>query len=40
MPLLKGKSKDTLQKNIQRLINEGYKPDQAAAIAYSQAKRK
>lgn len=34
MPLAKGKSKKTRNKNISKLIHEGYPPKQAAAIAY------
>ena len=37
MPLSKGSSKKTMQKNIRTLIGEGYKPKQAVAIAYSVA---
>lgn len=37
MPLKQGSSKDTVQKNIQRLIAEGKGPSQAAAIAHSVA---
>lgn len=37
MPLLKGKSKDVISKNISKLINEGYEPKRAQAIAYSHA---
>lgn len=35
MPLVKGKSKKTLQKNIAAEIRAGKDPKQAAAIAYS-----
>jgi len=37
MPLKKGKSKETISKNIAKLIEEGYPKDQASAIAYSKA---
>lgn len=37
MPLESGSSKAAIKANIQQLIGEGYKPDQAAAIAYSKA---
>ena len=37
MPLLKGKSKKTMKKNVRTLLDEGYKPKQAVAIAYSKA---
>ena len=37
MPLLKGKSKKTMKKNVRSLLSEGYKPKQAVAIAYSKA---
>jgi hypothetical protein len=40
MPLKKGKSKDTIQANIERLIKEGYPPPQAVAIAYEESRRK
>ena len=39
MPLEKGKSKKVVQRNTQELIRSGYKPNQAAAIAYSQARK-
>jgi hypothetical protein len=38
MPLKSGSSKKTISRNIEKLINEGYKRDQAAAIAYKNAK--
>ena len=38
MPLREGCSQDIIQANISQLIEEGYPPDQAAAIAYSQCK--
>jgi len=37
MPLVKGKSKKTISKNIGTEIKAGKKPSQAAAIAYSVA---
>ncbi|XAI95265.1 structural protein [Leptolyngbya phage Lbo-JY16] len=37
MPLETGSSQGAIKANIQQLIGEGYKPDQAAAIAYSKA---
>lgn len=37
MPLLKGKSKKTMGKNIRTLLSEGYPQKQAIAIAYSKA---
>jgi len=37
MPLLKGKSKKTMGKNIRSLLSEGYPQKQAVAIAYSKA---
>jgi hypothetical protein len=37
MPLLKGKSKKTMKKNVRTLLSEGYKPKQAVAISYSKA---
>lgn len=39
MPLLKGRSNETVGKNIGKLIKEGYEQDQAAAIAYKKAGR-
>ena len=39
MPLLKGKSKKTMGKNIRTLLSEGYPQKQAVAIAYSKAGR-
>jgi len=40
MPLQKGTSKKTIQKNIEKLIHEGRTPQQAAAIAYREAGKK
>lgn len=37
MPLQKGSSKEVISANIAELISSGYDPDQASAIAYSQA---
>lgn len=40
MPLKKGRSKATIQRNIRTEIKAGKKPKQAVAIAYSVARRK
>lgn len=37
MPLKSGSSQTAISKNIEELINSGYDPDQAKAIAYSKA---
>ena len=37
MPLKIGSSEETISHNIAKLIDEGYAPKQAAAIAYSKA---
>lgn len=37
MPLIRGKSKRAISENIRRLRKEGYKQDQAIAIAMSKA---
>lgn len=39
MPLIKGGSKKTIQKNIKELIKSGKESKVAAAIAYSEAKK-
>jgi biotin operon repressor len=39
MPLKKGYGKDTVSKNIKKLKDEGYKQDQAVAIALEEAKK-
>jgi uncharacterized protein YoaH (UPF0181 family) len=40
MPLKPGGSKQTIAENIRRLISEGYSPQQAAAIAYREARKR
>ena len=37
MPLKEGRSEKVIQENIEKLINEGYDPKQASAIAHSEA---
>jgi len=37
MPLAKGKSKKAVSKNVKKLKGEGYKQDQAVAIALDKA---
>lgn len=37
MPLKKGKSDEVVSKNIEQLMDEGYKQDQAVAIALDKA---
>lgn len=37
MPLIKGKSKETIRKNIAELVSAGHSVDQAVAIAYANA---
>jgi uncharacterized protein YdaT len=39
MPLLEGSSDETISKNIETLMNEGYDQKQAIAIAFSKAGR-
>lgn len=39
MPLKRGKSKKTINKNTDTLIKEGYKPKQAYAIANDKARK-
>ena len=38
-PLKKGSSDETISKNIEKLMHEGYPQKQAIAIAYSEAGR-
>jgi uncharacterized protein YoaH (UPF0181 family) len=40
MPLLPGSSQQVIHENIRRLIAEGYTPQQAAAIAYAEARKR
>lgn len=37
MPLKEGRSKDAVSANIKELVDSGYDPKQAAAIAYKKA---
>lgn len=37
MPLFQGDSEAVIQMNIRKLIEEGYSPAQATAIAYAEA---
>lgn len=37
MPLKEGSTKEVISYNIKELINSGFKPDQAKAIAYNKA---
>jgi hypothetical protein len=37
MPLKKGSSRKIVQENIKQLVKEGYKQDQAVAIAIKEA---
>ena len=39
MPLFQGDSPQIIQMNIRKLIEEGYSPEQATAIAYSEAEK-
>lgn len=39
MPLIKGKSKETVSKNISELKESGYPQKQSVAIALSQARK-
>lgn len=39
MPLQSGKSKKVISQNIAELVKSGYPPNQAAAIAFSNAKQ-
>jgi hypothetical protein len=40
MPLKPGSSRAIIQENIRKLIAEGYTPQQAAAIAYAEARKR
>lgn len=37
MPLEKGSDKSTIERNVAKLISEGYSTSQAVAIAYEEA---
>ncbi len=39
MPLKPGRDKKTIQANIRELIRSGHKPNEAAAIAYDEARK-
>ena len=39
MPLFQGDSQEIISMNIRKLINEGFSPEQAAAIAYAEAEK-
>ena len=39
MPLFQGDSPQSIQMNIRKLIEEGYSPEKAAAIAYAEAEK-
>lgn len=39
MPLFQGDSQEIISMNIRKLINEGYSPEQATAIAYAEAEK-
>ena len=39
MPLIEGKSKESMSKNIEKLRSEGYPEKQAVAIAYSEKRK-
>lgn len=40
MPLMPGRSKQVIAKNIRTLIREGRPPKQAAAIAYEESRKR
>lgn len=39
MPLFQGDTQAIISMNIRKLIQEGYSPEQAAAIAYAEAEK-
>ena len=39
MPLEKGKSDEVRQRNIQKMIDEGYPPKQAVAASYTEQRK-